>query len=100
MAAAHSILETFAGQCAYAVVRPFPLQFGLWSDYDKTNLEKHLGSKLMKCEEQEAYEKLRSYWGKLGFKRLGDTDVFMLSTAYKRPPIRDILKGNGAPARS
>lgn len=81
--AALKTIETFSGGCAYVALRPFPLQYGpLRSQTKKLKQQKY--DRFVKSEPQ-ARKKLRDYWGQLGFKRVHDSDVFILSTAYHLP---------------
>jgi hypothetical protein len=38
-------------------------------------------------------QRLRQYWGELGFKRVEDSEWFALDLAYRHPGFKDLVSG-------
>lgn len=72
-------IKTFGGGCALAALKPFPIQFtGILTEKNMREFEL-------------AEEKLRLYWGRLGFKQAGRSDCYYLDLGIKEVPIDKVL---------
>ena len=75
-------IECLSSGCQYVAIRPFPLQYSPRANKEK--LEK-MGYGTFVKTESAAFDKLRKYWGMIGFMRIGDSNVFLLNPSKNLP---------------
>ena len=68
------VIEDFSAGCSLVVTKPFPLQFE--RDIEASTEWNDLALASFSKNEKESSKKLRNYYAKLGFKRLGRSDYF------------------------
>lgn len=71
------------GQDSFVVCKPFPLQFENKRDTGP--------------EFQAAQKKLRAYWSRMGFRRIGKSDFYGLNTELRGIDLEDIRKAGKEP---
>ena len=74
-------IDIFGPGCGLVVCKPWPLQF---TPAFATNRPKLRRLQVPNISEQEAVEKLRSYWSRSGFWPVGQTGLYALSIAQRR----------------
>jgi len=84
------IITRFSSGAAVVAIKPYPLQFEASSPAD----EKSEWRDMMKLDQistdlKVATEKLRQYYGKLGFLRLEGTPFMVRSTAWALPSVEE-----------
>jgi GNAT superfamily N-acetyltransferase len=81
------VIDVFGENCGLVAMKPFPLQFGNY-----LNFERHVPNGLQDptTEFRIAKQKLRRYWERAGFKRVGGTEYWALSPAAGHPPLKNI----------
>jgi GNAT superfamily N-acetyltransferase len=77
-------LTRFGEPGTLAVVKPFPLQF---CGGDKVTLKEYK-ERGFTGNQRKAFKSLRSYWSRLGFKRIAKTEYFSLDLDCIRPSWR------------
>ncbi len=89
LAVASKLIEMFAGGCGLVVCKPFPLQLSRAGNPEKAWSTR---MKLADFDQQStrATARLRDYWGKLGFARVGRSPIYALSLSISRPRIEEI----------
>jgi hypothetical protein len=83
-------MDIFGENCGLVAMKPFPLQFTNYLDpgwRPPESIEDPTRAF------RAATDKLRSYWARVGFKRVNGTDYCALSPARKRPSLRTIAAG-------
>ena len=88
--AARRVIDMFEPEDGLVVVKPFPLQFNAPNRSHRTKDEDLSG---FVTDEVAAFDKLRRYWARLGFRQVGDTEYLALSPALITPSIRDLDPG-------
>lgn len=74
-------IDIFGSSCGLVVCKPWPLQF---TPAFATNRSKLRRLQVPNISEQEAVEKLRSYWSRSGFWPVGQTGLYALSITQRR----------------
>ena len=74
-------IEDWSSGCSLVVMKPFPLQ--LESNAQESKNWKTLALDSFPQNEKTAFQKLRSYYEKIGFERIGRSDFFALNTRLK-----------------
>ncbi len=89
LAVVDRLLDTLCPPTELVVTSPVPIQFlkGFDDAARRDQFAARLQMDQFTTSPTRAISKLRRYWSKLGFQRLDKTDVYVLSTAYKRPPL-------------
>lgn len=90
LAAVWRFMDTFQGACGLAVMQPFPLQSNPLLAKEQKWFDE-MGMSAFEKDEKLALEKLRSYWGRLGFERLLRTKYFALSLEQEQPGLKEVL---------
>jgi hypothetical protein len=73
--------------CSLVVMKPFPLQYeGGWNEKNVTELK----LQGFRARKTEAFKRLREYYVRLGFERVGRTDFYAPCTHHKRPSEREL----------
>jgi len=89
LAAMLRTIETFGGGVGLAAIKPFPLQFSsahrVESDWDRK-----MGFASFCTSENEAFKKLRRYWGTLPFEQLPGSDICVMSLALRHPSLKSL----------
>jgi GNAT superfamily N-acetyltransferase len=88
LAVASRLIDLLAGGCGLVACLPCPLQF--LRDTGRTEGWAHISLDGLEADRGVAYRKLRSYWRKAGFRRIGRTGFYALSTAIRRPAIKEL----------
>jgi hypothetical protein len=73
------VFKEFGSGCSLAIIKPFPLQYS--SNVTDANKKAFL----------DGQKKLRDYWGRLGFRRFGNTHYSYLDLALRIPGQRKLL---------
>jgi hypothetical protein len=68
------VIEDFSAGCSLVVTKPFPLQFE--RDIEASTEWNDLALASFSKNEKESSKKLRNYYAKLGFQRLGRSEYF------------------------
>jgi len=84
-------IDVWEPQQGLVVCRPYPMQFDKLRKDDEA-WKNRIGVDAFVKDKDEASQKLCSYWGRLGFKPVPNTDYWALSTVSRRPSIADVLK--------
>lgn len=87
LAAAIRIIQQFAHGVGLVVLKPFPLQF----ENGKHNImSKKQKYKSFSIEEKIAFSKIRMYWERIGFQRIGNSEIWGLNPLYKLKTAAEI----------
>jgi hypothetical protein len=86
-------IQCFGRGCGVVALRPFPLQFTRAAE-ERPAWRAGLQTDHFVKEQGAAEEKLRAYWGKLGFKSLGRTGYVLLNLDYDLPSWSDLGLGD------
>lgn len=87
--AARRLMNVFEPDDGLVVCKPFPLQFD--SMQRRSPVERaSLGLEGFSCTEAQAYRRLREYWSRLGFRRLGRSPYFALSPVNVHPTFEQL----------
>ncbi|MBS2014028.1 MAG: hypothetical protein JST00_14155 [Deltaproteobacteria bacterium] len=94
--AALRVIEDFGSGCALAVMKPFPLQLEGAGDQRPRSAadQKYRRSLALDSFDQDprrARPRLERHWCKLGFERVGDSELFVLDLSMQRPGYRELL---------
>jgi hypothetical protein len=81
------IRDVFGGGCAAIALRASPITLARAKYADAINHE--VFSLPFATTGEDAKTKLRSYWGRLGFERVDETDFMLFDTSEDRPTITD-----------
>lgn len=73
------------------VCKPYPLQHDS-AHADDTNWRDRIGVAGFAAEQATGTDKLRTYWSRLGFKKIRGTGYAALSTNLRRPSLEDALR--------
>jgi len=73
-------IDIFGTGCGLVACKPWPLQFTPAVAEDQEVLKRLA---LPNVSRGEAIQKLRSYWSRLGFWRLGNTGIYLLSVSQR-----------------
>lgn len=88
LAAIYKTAQQFGHGCGFIALTPAPLQFQLYKDdagwQNKMNISDFVRDK------ETATNKLGAYYGKLGFRQVGDSDIYVLNPAHKQPDLTTI----------
>ena len=81
------VIDIFGENCGLVAMKPFPLQFGNYLDSGR-----HASNDLqdLTTEFRIAKQKLRRYWERAGFNRVGGTEYWALCPASGRPSLKNI----------
>lgn len=82
--AASRIIDLFAE--GLVICRPQPLQHVL--DEEDYHFKPEMNYESFAKSKTAAKQALRKYWSRIGFKRIGRSDFYALSTATPRPKVR------------
>lgn len=88
-------IDTFGSGCALVVIKPFPLQFGTGHDLSSTELpgwEERMAMKSYSANKKEALAKLRAYWARLGFERIGKSAYFALDLQLVQADDKELMQ--------
>jgi GNAT superfamily N-acetyltransferase len=83
LAVLHQAIEDWSGGCSLVAMKPFPLQYegGGLNQQNITNLN----LETIRTDKAESFRRLRVYYAKLGFERVGRSAIFVLSPKELRP---------------
>ena len=81
-------IDIFGDNCGLVAMKPFPMQF---KNYLDPGWHPPEGVEDPEIAFRAATKKLRSYWSRAGFRRVGGTNYYALSPARKRPALRRIV---------
>lgn len=93
LAVASQMIEVLGRGCGLVACKPFPLQFNAGFEHDEKFRDKMKFAELEK-NRTTAMRQIRDYWSKLGFRRVGRSYVYALSTALSRPTIQELSEVN------
>jgi hypothetical protein len=79
------IMQMMSGGCGLVVIKPWPLQY--MGELSETFTEK---------DKKVAFQKLRAYWGRLGFERIGKTDFYGFPQSHPLPTLKSIVEADSA----
>ena len=79
-------IQVFGCGCGLVACKPWPLQFTPAASRNRKLLKRLDAPELGK---EQALLRLREYWSGLGFRRVGDTDIFARSMALKSASLRE-----------
>lgn len=85
--AARRVMDLFEPDGGVVVVKPFPLQFNA---HQRAQAIADTDLRAFTCDEPTAFEKLRKYWTRLGFRQIPETGHLALSPTLVTPTIRDL----------
>jgi hypothetical protein len=83
LAVLHQAINDWSSGCSLVAMKPFPLQYE-GGGRNKGNIT-DLKLEGFQTGKAESFRKLRAYYVKLGFERIGRSDVFALSPKEKGP---------------
>jgi hypothetical protein len=83
-------IDYFGGGATIAVLKPFPLNHQEHESDD--DYEKMQYGQFAKVSLKDGQAKLAAHWGKLGFKRIPDSDFFYFDMRCARPSLEDLIK--------
>jgi hypothetical protein len=82
------VMSDWSRGCSLVAMKPFPLQYEAGApnmfNVAELKLEK------FKAGKAESFRRLRAYYSKLGFERIGRSKIYVLSTHNKRPSLKDL----------
>ncbi len=81
-------IRDWSGGCSLVAMKPFPLQY----EGGGRNMTNVAGMKLeeFQASKTESFRRLRAYYTKLGFERVGRSDIYALCTHENRPSLKDL----------
>lgn len=92
-------IDTFGQGCAVVVIKPYPLQFsGIHNrrspekEAERAKWDARMAMKSLGSDQRAASRKLRKYWSRVGFERVGKTDYFVLDLQLAQPGYDDLIK--------
>lgn len=88
-------IDTFGCGCAVVVIKPFPLQFSVsegGTSPVQLEIDARMAMNSFTASKKTAFAKLRNYWRKLGFRRIGDTEYLALDLQRKQPSYEKLLR--------
>jgi GNAT superfamily N-acetyltransferase len=91
--AVKTAIDCFSQGCGLVALKPFPLQFTSWQSPDwKPELPLPRG--LSKAQAfRSALRKVEKHWARLGFRRIGKTEIWGLCPAHRQPSLDAAMKG-------
>ncbi len=91
--AVKTAIDCFSQGCGLVALKPFPLQFTSWQSPD-WKPELPLGKGLSKAQAfRSALRKVEKHWARLGFRRIGKTEIWGLCPAHRQPSLDAARKG-------
>lgn len=89
LAVLERVIRDWSSGCSLVAMKPFPLQFAMGAKQDeKTWRECDYGS--FSQTEAEAILRLRTYYARLGFERIGRSVFYGLCPEYERPGVKEL----------
>ena len=90
------LIQRFSVGAGVVAIKPFPLQFesSIPAEGEEGWHEKMQLSSFRESE-QDAVQKLKDHYGKLGFIEMSGTPHMFLSTARRLPPLENLLPQSG-----
>lgn len=91
--AVRTAIESFSRGCGLIALKPFPLQFTGWKapDWEPSVPLPHNVTKAQAF--RSAIKKVEKHWARLGFRRVGKTDLWALCPAHRQPKLERCLRG-------
>jgi hypothetical protein len=82
-------IEDCGTRAAAAACKPFPIQSeqGRKAEEDLYKLDH------FEKDHDRGMQRLRRYWGEVGFKQVEDSEWFALDLAYRHPGFKDLVSG-------
>lgn len=91
LAAIYRTIKQFGHACGLVAMIPDPLQFSLYKNADDDDeWFKKMNFSDFSTDKNVALNKLRSYYKKLGFRQLKNSDIFVLNPNIRNPTLEDI----------
>ncbi len=91
--AVKTAIDCFSQGCGLVALKPFPLQFTWWKSPD-WKPELPLPNGLNKAQAfRSALRKVEKHWARLGFRRIGKTEIWGLCPAHRQPSLDAAMKG-------
>jgi hypothetical protein len=91
--AVKTAIDCFSRGCGLVALKPFPLQFTHWESPD-WEPETPLPDGMTKAQAfRSALKKVEKHWARLGFRRIGRTDLWGLCPAHRQPTLEKALRG-------
>lgn len=84
----HQAIRDWSGGCSLAVMKPFPLQFG--AAVKKSESWSQLRLDTFPSKKATAFSRLRAYYEKLGFVRIGKSEFFALCPKQEMPSAEEL----------
>jgi len=94
IAVASRLIDILGQGAGIVVCKPFPLQFNPNFHDDKTSFIADMRFEEFETSEEVALRRIRKYWSKLGFKKIGGRYVYGLSLSKLRPKLDEICDVN------
>ena len=85
LAVIYKTIQQIGHGCGFIALMPAPLQFSLYKDNDRWQKTMNVSDFVQ--NETVAIKKLGIYYGKLGFRQIGDSGVYILNPALKQPDL-------------
>lgn len=90
--AVKTAIDCFSQGCGLVASKPFPLQFTSWKSPD-WKPEPPLPKGLSKAQAfRSALRKVEKHWARLGFRRIGKTEIWGLCPAHRQPSLDAAMK--------
>lgn len=88
LAVLRQVIEDWSKGCSLVVIKPFPLQFEAEAQKSEKWTQLELGK--FSSSEKIAFGKLRNYYQRLGFSRIGRTEFYALPTYDPFPTAKQL----------
>lgn len=92
LAVLHRTIEDWSQGCSLVVMKPFPLQFEAEADRQPSWTDLKL--KTFSQSERVAFGRLRNYYKRLGFRKVGRSEYFVLCANNVRPNVESLHVDN------
>ncbi|HEX5411046.1 MAG TPA: hypothetical protein VFZ27_04220 [Terriglobia bacterium] len=77
-------ISAFSSSCGVVVCKPFPIQYVGWMDEERKGSREKPGFETQRLAD---FAKVRRFWTRLGFARLGDSDFYAHAPELVNQPI-------------
>ena len=88
LAVIYKTIQQIGRGCGFIALTPAPLQFNLYKDDERWQKTMNVSDFVQ--EEKAATKKLGAHYGKLGFRQVGSSDIYILNPALKQPDLTTI----------